>query len=95
MNKKGERGSPCLTPREHSKKLEGEPLINTENRTARTQPGRDAMNRKFEDQVDPERKLPAAERAKLVEAARKLYFHRLAFASAKARRQRNEARKSA
>lgn len=69
--------------------------LNTENRTARTQPGRDAMNRKFEDQVDPERKLPAAERAKLVEAARKLYFHRLAFASAKARRQRNEARKSA
>lgn len=86
----------ALTPKERSQRAaiaSYTSWINTENRTARTQPGRDAMNRKFEDQVDPDRKLPAAERAKLVEAARKLHFHRLAFASAKARRLRNEAKK--
>ena len=89
----------ALTPKERSLRAAiaaHHSWLSTEDRTARTQPGRDAMNRKFEDQVDPERKLPAAERAKLAETARKLHFNRMAFASAKARRQRNEAkRKSA
>jgi hypothetical protein len=32
---------------------------------------------RFEDEVDPERKLPADERARRAEHARKLYFSRL------------------
>ena len=34
---------------------------NTEDRTARTEPGRQAFLEKFERQVDPEGKLPADE----------------------------------
>ena len=46
------------------------------------------MHTKFEDQVDPDRTLAPAERAKRVESARKAYFTRLAFLAAKAKRQR-------
>ncbi|MDT5149220.1 MAG: hypothetical protein QOI01_953 [Mycobacterium sp.] len=65
---------------------------NTENRTTRTQPGRDAMRRKFEDQVDPERTLSPAERAKRAESARRAHFKRMALRSAVARRKAREAR---
>ena len=58
---------------------------NTEDRTERTEPGRQAMRKKFEDQVDPDRKLPPAERAKRVENARKAFYQQLALKSAKAR----------
>jgi hypothetical protein len=64
----------------------------TENRTARTQPGRDAMQRKFEDQVDPERKLTADERQKRAANARRAHFQRLALKSAKVRRHAKDAR---
>jgi hypothetical protein len=64
----------------------------TEDRTARTQPGRDAMLRKFENQVDPDRKLTPAERAKRVENARKAYYQKLSFKAHKARRRRAAAR---
>jgi hypothetical protein len=40
---------------------------------------------RFEDQVDPERKLPVVERDRRAVAARRAYFARLAYASAKAR----------
>ena len=50
----------------------------TENRAARTQPGRDAMWEKFYDQVDPERKLTSAERHKRAVSARKAFFAGLA-----------------
>jgi len=43
---------------------------------------------KFERQVDPEGILTPAERAKRAEHARKVYFKRLAFKSAQARRRR-------
>lgn len=62
---------------------------NTEDRTARTAPGHRAFEQRFVDQVDPERKLPEAERAKRVEAARSAYFAALAHKSAVARRRRN------
>jgi hypothetical protein len=58
---------------------------NTEDRTARTQPGRDAFRRQFEDKIDPERKLPPEELAKRVENLRKAHYQRLAFLSSKAR----------
>ena len=46
---------------------------NTTDRTAATEAARKAFNKRFEDAADPE-------------AARKAYFARLAFLSAKARR---------
>jgi hypothetical protein len=57
---------------------------NTENRTKRTQPGRDAFRKSFEDLsiADP------VERAKRAENAFKAHMAKLAFNSAKARRKR-------
>lgn len=63
----------------------------TENRTAATQPARDALMRKFEDQVDPDRALPADERAKRAASARKAHFQRLALKSAQVRRAKRSA----
>lgn len=59
---------------------------NTEDRSAATQAARDAMARKFEDQVDLERKLPADERAIRAENARRAHYQRLALKSAQSRR---------
>ncbi|MGO9035121.1 hypothetical protein [Mycobacterium sp.] len=60
----------------------------TEDPSARTANARKAMLDKFERQVDPEGILTPAERAKRAEHARKVYFKRLAFKSAQARRRR-------
>lgn len=60
----------------------------TEDRSARTRNAREAANRRFEDQVDPDRTLPPPERAKRAEAARRAYFKGLALKSATARRAR-------
>jgi hypothetical protein len=46
---------------------------------AETKPGRDAAERRFADQVDPERKLGEAERAKLIRNAKSAHFQRLAY----------------
>ena len=48
-------------------------------------PARAAFLNKFEDQVDPDRVLPEAERLRRAESARKAHFARLALASARAR----------
>jgi len=53
-----------------------------------TQPARDKFNQRFLDEVDPERKLPEAERQRRADHARKAYFTALALKSAKARRRR-------
>ncbi|WP_319454247.1 MULTISPECIES: hypothetical protein [unclassified Mycobacterium] len=63
----------------------------TEDRSARTAPGRQAFLDKFEQQVDPDGILPPAERAKRAEHARKEFFQRLALKSAQARRRRGAA----
>lgn len=60
----------------------------TPDRTAATQAMRDNGPNSlayFEKQVDPERKLPEAQRQAMAVSARKAYFARLALASAKAR----------
>ena len=44
---------------------------------------------RFDDEVDPDRILSKEERARRAEAARKLYFVRLAYESAKARGKKN------
>jgi len=49
-------------------------------------PGRAAFMARFEAEVDPDRTLPEAERARRAGHARKAYFTRLSFESAKARR---------
>lgn len=58
-----------------------------------TAPARAAFLRRFEDEVDPERVLPEAERARRAEHARKAHMTRLALASARARRARAAAMK--
>lgn len=59
---------------------------NTSNPAARTAPARAAFDRRFEDEVDPDRTLPPAERRRRAAHARKAYFQRLALKSARARR---------
>lgn len=58
----------------------------TTDRSARTANARRAMMAKFDREVDPDGKLPPAERQKRAENARKAYFKRLALKSAKSRR---------
>lgn len=67
----------------------------TDDRQARTKPGRDAMLAKFEQQVDPDGTLPPAERARRAEYARKAHFTRLALKAAKARSAKAAARRAA
>lgn len=62
-----------------------------EDRAAATQPARDGLQRRFEDQVDPDRTLPADERAKRADSARRAHFQRLALKSAQARRAKRTA----
>ena len=52
---------------------------------------REAFLRKFEDQVDPDRVLPAEERAKRASAARRSHFLSLAAKSADSRRRKADA----
>lgn len=59
---------------------------NTENRSTRTRPAREAFLRRFERLVDPNLQLPAAERERRAEHARRAYFLTLARKSAAARR---------
>jgi len=63
-----------------------------EDRSAATQAARDGLQRKFEDQVDPERVLSVDERARRAESARRAHFQRMALKSAQARRARKEAK---
>jgi hypothetical protein len=59
-----------------------------EDPVAHTAPARRAFLDRFEREVDPEGKLPVAERRRRAEHARKAYFLRLALASARARSRR-------
>ena len=66
----------------------------TQDRTKRTLPGRQGLLRRFEDQVDPQRTLTPAERAKRVESARKAHYTAMAFKASQARRRRSGASQS-
>jgi hypothetical protein len=50
----------------------------TPDRAARTQTARDAFMRRFEDQVDPDRRYPEAVRAQMAEAAMRAHMIRIA-----------------
>lgn len=58
---------------------------------ALTAAGRAKFLLRFLDEVDPDRALPEGERLRRAEHARKAYFTRLAFESAKARRRKKAA----
>jgi hypothetical protein len=60
----------------------------TEDRSARTHNARMAAWDRFEKQVDPERKLPPALRAKMAENARTAHFKKMALKSVESRRRR-------
>ncbi len=51
-----------------------------------TKEARRAFNQRFLDEVDPERRLPERERLRRADAARRAYFTRLAYLSARKRR---------
>jgi hypothetical protein len=50
-----------------------------------TKAARRAFNQRFIDQVDPDRRLPGQERTRRADAARRAYFTRLAYLSARKR----------
>lgn len=62
----------------------------TPDRAARTLPARLALDAKWENQVDPERQLAPAERAKRAQNARKEHYTKMALKSAQVRRARKE-----
>jgi hypothetical protein len=67
----------------------------TRDPSARTAPAREAFMRQFDDQVDPDRKLAAGERAIRAEHARRAHFARMALRSAQVKRAKRAAAKRA
>ena len=55
----------------------------TVDRTARTQPARDAFRKSFEKKVDPDSKLDLATRSKMAENAYQAHFKKMALARSK------------
>lgn len=82
-----------LTPAERTlrARLAAHTLHASVDSTAHTEPARKAFLARFEHQVDPDGKLPEAERMRRAEHARKAYFTRLALKSAIARRKGGDA----
>ena len=65
--------------------------LKTTDRTARTEPARQGMTKRFERQVDPDGVLPPDELAKRVENARETHMLGMRLKAAKAQRLRKEA----
>lgn len=82
--------STYVTPTERSlrAKLAAHTLHSRVDASDHTAPARRAFMTRFEDQVDPERRLPPDERARRAEQARRAYFTSLALRSVQARRAR-------
>ena len=81
--------APSLTPEERSTLASIASHTSwgrTPDRAARTLPARQAMAAKFEEMVDPERRLDPAERALRADHMRRAHYQRLALKSARARR---------
>jgi hypothetical protein len=78
----------ALTPEQRRSRARLAALVQwskTEDWSARTQPARDGFMRRFEDQVDPDRRLDPVMRAKRAEAARRAHFARMGRQSGKVR----------
>jgi hypothetical protein len=61
----------------------------TRNRTARTQPGRDAWRAKLADEVDPDRLMPEPQRAEAVELLVTAHMRKMSALAAEARRRKS------
>lgn len=81
-----------LTPQERSlrAKIGAHALHAAHDPSETTSKAREAFRSKFERQVDPEGILIPEERQRRAEHARKAYFAKLSFISARVRRQRRE-----
>jgi hypothetical protein len=77
-----------MTPEERSLRGRlGAYLVHARHNTRQTTAAaREAFHRRFVDEVDPDRRLPEGERRRRAAAARKAYFTRLAYISARSRR---------
>lgn len=84
---------PSLTPEQRSlrARIAAHAMHSKHDSRDTSAAGRAAFLARFEAEVDPEGVLPAAERTRRAEHARKAYFARLALKSAKARRKAGEA----
>ncbi len=80
-----------LTPSERTLRARSAALALHAGGGTNTTAARAAMERRFEDEVDPDRTLPEAERARRAALARRRYYVDLAYRSARARRARAEA----
>jgi hypothetical protein len=90
----GRKGLSEITPIE--RRLRAQQAANTrwsrEDPTEQGRKMRAGLDQKFLNEVDPDRTLPEAERARRAENARKAFYQSLARASVKARRERSQAR---
>lgn len=80
-----------LTPSERTlrARLAAHTLHSRVDGCAHTAPARASFMARFDEEVDPERKLPEGERLRRAESAKRAYFSGLALKSAKARRNRS------
>jgi hypothetical protein len=80
------RGS-SLTPEQRSlrARLAAHTLHSKRDRRQTTLKARESFLERFENEVDPDRVLPPAERARRAESAKSAYFMKLAFRSSRAR----------
>ena len=79
---------PELTPSQRSQRARlaaHTRWAHVDDRTEATRPAREAFNRRFLDDVDPDRKLSEQDRQQRASHARKAYFGRLSLKSAQAR----------
>lgn len=86
-----------LTPSERSQRARiavETSWARTSDPSARTANGRATFLSRFEREVDPDGILDPAERERRAEHLRRAYFQRLAFQSAKARREAAEVRRT-
>ena len=79
---------PALTPSQRTQRARlaaHSRWAHVHDRTEATRPAREAFNKRFYDDVDPNRELPAADRERRAGNARKAYYARLSLKSAQAR----------
>ena len=86
--RKSQNLSPAFT--RSRARLGGLALSATRDPKKYTLAAREAFNRKFLDEVDPHHRLPRKERERRAEAARKLFFARIALKRVQSRRPSNK-----
>lgn len=82
-----------MTPSERTlrARLGAHTLHATHDPRETTAKAREALQKRFEDEVDPDRVLPEDERARRIHHAKQAYYARLALKSAQSRRARRAA----